>query len=120
MSLVRNALLLGIFVMLLPAEQKSQRGQMQAAAARTLEHSATYCERNPRTCETARELWAQLVTKAEQGVELGARALQEHLRHAVASNAARAPSFDDAPAQPAARFPEHRRQTSLENPGRWR
>jgi hypothetical protein len=92
MSIFKTTVLLAAVVMLLPAEEKSQT-QLASTASRTAERAATYCERNPSTCATGRDVWALFVRKAEYGLELGAGLLREHLLRGAA---------DEAPQQPAA------------------
>ena len=82
MSLIRSCLIISAAIMFLPVEEKKQIEFTQTLAA-TPEQSATYCERNPSTCQAGRELWSTFVRKAEYATELGARLLREQLVRAM-------------------------------------
>ena len=78
MSLIRTVILLSAAVMLLPTEKKDQ-AEFSTTAARTAEQTATFCDRNPSTCASGRDIWGLFLRKAEYGVELGARLLRQQL-----------------------------------------
>lgn len=125
MSLVRNVLLLGIAVMLLPAEEKSQRAQMQTGAAQAVEHTATYCERNPGTCQAGRELWSHLQKKAEQGLEFAAHTVQQQFRQSLEPSEpgpSRTAAFDEGNPRAVRQSeePQRRRPAAIDEKARWR
>jgi hypothetical protein len=81
MSIFKAGIVLVAAIMLLPVEEKNQ-AQLASTASHTAERTASFCERNPSTCATGRDLWAVFLRKAEFGMELGARLLREHLLRA--------------------------------------
>lgn len=77
--------------MLLPTEEKKQ-AEFSVTAAQTAERTASYCERNPTTCQAGRELWATFVRKAEYGLELGAGLVREQVLRAMLEPRPQAPA----------------------------
>jgi hypothetical protein len=83
MFLIRAAFWVGVIVLLLPSDERQQE-RLYAAAVATYERAATFCDRNPKVCETGGELWATFLKKAEFGARLainlassGSRAAEE-------------------------------------------
>jgi hypothetical protein len=83
MLLIRAAFWVGLVVLLLPSDERQQE-RLYATAVATYERAATFCDRNPRVCETGGELWATFLKKAEFGARLainlassGSRAAEE-------------------------------------------
>jgi hypothetical protein len=69
MFLIRAAFWVGVIVLLLPSDERQQE-RLYAAAVATYERAATFCDRNPKVCETGGELWATFLKKAEFGARL--------------------------------------------------
>ncbi len=69
MFLVRTAFWLVILILLLPTDEQ-QRSQIYGTAESAVHDVATFCDRNPATCETSREAFNVLVQKAEYGAGL--------------------------------------------------
>ncbi len=69
MSLLRLAFWLALLVLLLPtdAQQQARFGHFANGA---YQRAATFCDRNPGTCDAASGLWASFVRKAEFGLRL--------------------------------------------------
>jgi hypothetical protein len=127
--------------MLLPVEDKKQN-DFAATASSTAERTASFCSRNPSTCDTGRDLWTLFVRKAEYGMELGARLVREQLIHATTepaepmqNNKRQSPLPALAPSQPSQPVriepastattrqdqPQARRTAyPMDNPSRWR
>jgi hypothetical protein len=129
MSIIRTGLLLAVVVMLLPAEQKKQ-AELTQAASRTAEQTMTFCERNPNTCATGRDLWSLFLRKAEYAVELGAGLVRDQLmrgaapdapaaRHAGTAGAGATHSPQLEPVSASAQ-PQRRSAQQAEQPPRWR
>ncbi len=78
MSILRTGIILAGAIMLLPVDDRKQ-SEFTAAASSSAERTASFCSRNPSTCDAGRDLWALFVRKAEYGVELGARLVREQL-----------------------------------------
>ena len=83
MSIVKTGLFLAAVVMLLPLDERKPAGGATtasiAAAATAAEPNDAFCDRNPSTCATGRELWVLFARKAEYGMELGSKLLREQL-----------------------------------------
>jgi hypothetical protein len=73
MFLIRATFWVGLAILLLPSDERQQE-RLYAAAAATFERAATFCERNPKVCETGGELWATFLKKAEFGVRMAVNA----------------------------------------------
>ncbi len=129
MSLFRAALILAAAVILLPADARKQAAfsiSMTKAASET----ATFCERNVHTCGAGRELWSLLLSKAENGMELGTRLIREHRLHAGASDPSSMPAtFGSLPRHPVQASPANLRSDPprpqrsgdlADNPSSWR
>lgn len=69
MFFVRMAFWLGLVVLLLPADER-QQARLYGTASSTVERVTTFCDRNPKTCDTGAEFWATFVKKAEFGARL--------------------------------------------------
>ena len=69
MFFIRIAFWLGLVVLLLPADER-QQARLYGTASSTVERVTTFCDRNPKTCETGAEFWATFLKKAEFGVRL--------------------------------------------------
>jgi hypothetical protein len=69
MFLFRTAFWLVILILLLPTDEQ-QRNQIYGTAESAVHDVATFCDRNPTTCETGREAFGVLVQKAEYGAAL--------------------------------------------------
>ncbi len=141
MSLIRSCLIIATAIMLLPVEEKKQTEFTQTVAA-SAERTASYCERNPTTCDASRELWSTFVRKAEYATELGARLLREQLVrsiteprepvHAIQQPLPAIPvaqpvkpqpvRFEPAPApvRPDNQQPPRRQAYPMDNASRWR
>jgi hypothetical protein len=90
MSLIRSCLIISAAIMLLPLDEKKQT-DFAATASHTAQETASYCERNPATCQAGRELWSTFVRKAEYGMELGARLAREQFLRAMTESREQAP-----------------------------
>jgi hypothetical protein len=64
MSLFRIAIVLSLGVAVMPSD-KAQQEQLYERAASAAHWTATYCDRNGPTCETAGEVWDAFLRKAE-------------------------------------------------------
>ncbi len=64
MSLVRTALILSVAIAVLPSD-RAQQERVYQNVAMAANWTATYCDRNPATCENASAAWASFLTKAE-------------------------------------------------------
>jgi hypothetical protein len=69
MSFIKLAFWLGVLVLLLPTDAQ-QQARLYSVAVSTVERATTFCDRNPRTCETAGEAWAIFLKKAEFAARL--------------------------------------------------
>jgi hypothetical protein len=63
MGLIRTAIVAGICISLVPADQKDREVLYQRAES-AVQWTSTFCTRNPRTCENAGVLWTAFVDKA--------------------------------------------------------
>jgi hypothetical protein len=64
MWLIRLAFWLGLVVLLMPTDER-QQARLYGSVAATVEHVATFCDRNPKICAYGAEVWAGFVKKAE-------------------------------------------------------
>lgn len=64
MSLVKSALILSVAIAVLPSD-RGQQERVYQNVAMAANWTATYCDRNPATCDNARAMWGQFLTKAE-------------------------------------------------------
>jgi hypothetical protein len=64
MSLFRVALVLSLGIAVMPSDEAQQKRLYQNAAAAAY-WTATFCDRNGATCDTASSLWATFLRKAE-------------------------------------------------------
>lgn len=67
--LFRLVVLIAVAVLLLPTDERKQ-SELYGTARYALERTVTFCDRNAALCESAREMWAVFVRKAEFGLEL--------------------------------------------------
>lgn len=70
MSLFRIAIVLSCGVALMPSD-KEQQQQLYERAASAAYWTATFCDRNEKTCDTADMLWTSFVAKAQFAGRLG-------------------------------------------------
>jgi len=64
MSLFRIAVVLSLGVAVMPSD-KAQQEELYTRAAAAAYWTATYCDRNASTCETAAQVWDVFLRKAE-------------------------------------------------------
>ena len=64
MRIIRTTILLGLGVLLLPADA-AQQARVYDGAKATLGWTMTFCDRNAATCVQGREAWAVFAKKAE-------------------------------------------------------
>jgi len=64
MSLFRIAVVLSLGVAVMPSD-KAQQEQLYERVASAAHWTATYCDRNATTCETAGQVWDVFLRKAE-------------------------------------------------------
>jgi hypothetical protein len=76
MFLIRAAFWIGLVVLLLPTDEKSQARLINQAQA-ALHWTWTFCDRNGPTCKAGSEAWATFVRKAEFGFALATGMVQE-------------------------------------------
>lgn len=69
MFLLRTSFWLVILILLMPTDAQ-QRNQIYGTAESAVHDVATFCDRNPATCETGREAFGILVQKAEYGAAM--------------------------------------------------
>ncbi len=69
MFLIKTAFWLTILVLLLPTDEQ-QRSQIYGTAQAAVNDVATFCDRNPATCEAGQEAFTVLVQKAQYGATL--------------------------------------------------
>ncbi len=67
--LLRMAFWIGLGVLLMPTDEKSQT-RLIAQAQSTLHWTWTFCDRNAATCKSGAEAWATFAKKAEFGFSL--------------------------------------------------
>lgn len=77
MGLIRNATVLACGVMLLPSDPQQQEQLFQKAASAAY-WTATFCDRNATTCETASAAWGTFVAKAQFAGKLAYDAAQRY------------------------------------------
>ncbi len=70
MSLFRLAIVLSCGVALMPSDQEQQQ-QLYQKAASAAYWTATFCDRNEKTCDTAGMLWDTFLSKAQFAGRLG-------------------------------------------------
>ena len=99
MSIIRLGLLAGLAIMLLPADELRQ-AELSGAASQTAHRTATFCERNPSTCQAGREMWSLFLKKAEFGMELTAGLARDYMARGREPAQAQ-PQTQPAPARPA-------------------
>jgi hypothetical protein len=66
MSLIKLAFGLGLVVLMIPTDEQSQ-AKVFATAASAVHRVATFCDRNPLTCDRGAEAWATFKQKAAFG-----------------------------------------------------
>lgn len=64
MSLFKVAMVLSLGIAVMPSDEAQQKRLYQNAAAAAY-WTATFCDRNGQTCDTASSLWATFLRKAE-------------------------------------------------------
>lgn len=69
MALVRVILGLGAAVLFMPTDKETQ-AKVYDATANAVERVATFCTRNPETCQKGGEYWAIFKQKAEFGARM--------------------------------------------------
>ena len=69
MSLVRTALVVGIVIYAMPADPQKQQALIRSASD-TLVWGATYCQREPETCQQAGVVFNAAVQKVRFGLAL--------------------------------------------------
>lgn len=69
MALVKIILGLGAVVLFMPTDKESQT-KVYDATAHAVERVATFCTRNPETCQKGGEYWAVFKQKAEFGAKM--------------------------------------------------
>jgi hypothetical protein len=78
MGLLRNAVIVGAVVALMPTD-RAQQARLAEQATAAAKWTATFCERNAATCVQATEVWGVFVRKAEFAGHLAYDLLQERL-----------------------------------------
>jgi hypothetical protein len=66
MSVIKLAFGLGLVVLMMPTDEKTQ-ARVFDTAAHAVHRAATFCERNPLTCDRGAEVWATFKQKAAFG-----------------------------------------------------
>jgi hypothetical protein len=94
MFLFRTAFWLVVLILLLPTDEQ-QRSQIYGTAESAVHDVATFCDRNPATCETGREAFGVLVQKAEYGAAL----LMDLVNKEAGSEAASLPMLEPQPSE---------------------
>lgn len=100
MFFIRTAFWLGVVVLVLPTDAQ-QQARLAQKASTAVTHVATFCDRNPKTCETGAEYWGLFVKKAEFGARLAWDLMNE--RSGKAATGAQEPIAPASHAQPEAR-----------------
>jgi hypothetical protein len=88
--LIRTAFWLLIIVLLLPSEGQ-QKNQIYSTAEATVRDLAGFCDRNPDTCETGKNAFNVLVSKAEFGAQL----LMGYVKERTGMDVGQASAFAD-------------------------
>ena len=70
MGLIRTAIVAGICISLIPAEQKDREALYQRVEA-AVAWSSTFCTRNAKTCENAEVMWDAFIDKASFALSSG-------------------------------------------------
>jgi hypothetical protein len=96
MFLIRTSFWLVILILLLPTDEQ-QRSQIYGTAESTVHDVATFCDRNPTTCETGREAFNVLVQKAEYGAALLMDLVNEKMADGSDGNSGTLPMLEPAP-----------------------
>lgn len=78
MGLIRTAIVAGICVSLIPAEQKDREVLYQRVEA-AVAWTSTFCTRNQKTCENAEVLWAAFLDKGSFALASGYDIAIRHL-----------------------------------------
>jgi len=78
MGLLKNAVIVGAVVALMPTD-RAQQARLADQAAMAAKWTYTFCERNAATCVQATEVWGVFVKKAEFAGHLAYDLLQERL-----------------------------------------
>jgi hypothetical protein len=95
MLLIRAAFLIGVAVMLMPADTQ-QQARFAAATGAAVERAASFCDRNAGTCAAARDHWAGFVNKAEFAAGLASRLIREQVEGAGGRQMAHPPGARNA------------------------
>jgi hypothetical protein len=69
MSLLRIGIFVALVIAVLP-EDKEQQSRLYERAANAVHWTATFCDRNGRTCTQAANVWQAFVRKARFGAEM--------------------------------------------------
>lgn len=78
MGMIRNVLVLGAVVALLPTDQ-AQQSRLYEQAAQAARWTVTFCDRNTLLCNEGQALWATFTKKAEFGAGLVYNLVQQQL-----------------------------------------
>ncbi len=100
MAIVRNLVLLGAAVALLPTDQ-AQQARFYDQAASAVNWTLTFCDRNATVCNEGQELWATFVKKAE----FGAGVAYDLVQRQIAGSGGTTPLPAAYPAAPSAPSP---------------
>lgn len=86
MALVRVILGLGAVVLFMPTDKETQ-AKVYDATANAVDRVATFCTRNPETCQKGGEYWAVFKQKAEFGAKMAWTLAVDRMNRGDAKNA---------------------------------
>lgn len=78
MAFIRNVIILGAVVAVLPTDQ-SQQSQFYERASSAVHWTMTFCDRNTALCSEGRTMWNAFSKKAEFGAEVVYTLVQQQL-----------------------------------------
>ena len=78
MAFIRNIVVLGAVVALLPTDQ-NQQSRFYDSAAGAVTWTVTFCDRNGALCAEGQAMWTTLTKKAEFGAGVAYSLVQQHL-----------------------------------------
>lgn len=79
MAFIRNVIILGAVVALLPTDQ-NQQSRFYDSAVSAVTWTATFCDRNGALCAEGQAMWATFAKKAEFGAGVAYSLVQQHLQ----------------------------------------
>lgn len=96
MPIVRNIILLGAVVALMPTDQ-AQQARFYEQAAGAVRWTVTFCDRNAAMCTEGQALWATFVKKAEFGAGVAYDLIQRQISGSAEAPVHPASDADSAP-----------------------